>query len=119
MCVCTEKDKTEQSVRPSPVLVKSIFGEEVSRKLLWVGLFLLLLFVYGCAGSSLLLSLAAVSRGYSSRGGPASRCSGSSCRRAQALGAQASVAEAHRLISCASRAPELRLSGCGAWAQLL
>ena len=116
MCVCAQKEtKTEQSVRPSPVLVKSIFAEEVSRKPLWVGLILLLLFVYGCAGSSLLLSLAAVSGGYSRCCGPASRCS-SSCCRAQALGAQASVAEAHRLPSCALRALELRLSSCGAWA---
>ena len=56
--MCVQKEtKTEQSVWSSPVLIKSYFGEEVSRKLLWAGLSFV---VYGCAGSPLLLSLAAV-----------------------------------------------------------
>ena len=52
-----------------------------------------------------------------------SRCSvGFSCCRAQALGAQASVAAAHRLSSCGTWAQQLqlwalehRLSSCGIW----
>ena len=49
----------------------------------------------------------------------ASHCGGFSCCGAQALGAQASVVEAHRLSSCGSRALERRLSSCGARAWLL
>ena len=55
-------------------------------------------FIYGCAGSSLLLGH------FSSWGEPASRCRGSSCCGAQALGVKASVAAA------------LGLGSCGAWA---
>ena len=55
--MCTERDKNKQSVWSSPVLIKSCFGEEVSRKLLWAGLSFV---VYGYAGSPLLLPLAAV-----------------------------------------------------------
>ena len=40
-------------------------------------------------------------------------CSGFSCCRAQALGAQASVAVARELSSCGSEALERRLSSCG------
>ena len=45
-------------------------------------------------------------------------CSGLSCCRARALGAWAAVAVACGLRSCGLRAPELRLSSCGTWAQL-
>ena len=44
----------------------------------------------------------------------ASHCGGSSCCRARALGARASVVVARGLSSCGSRAPECRLSSCGA-----
>ena len=53
------------------------------------------------------------------RGVRASHFGGLSRRRAQAPGAQASVVAAHGLSSCGSRAPERRLSSCGAWDQLL
>ena len=43
----------------------------------------------------------------------ASHCSGFSCGRAWALGAQASVVVTHRLSSCGLQAPEHRLSSCG------
>ena len=43
----------------------------------------------------------------------ASHCWGFSCCRAQALGAQASVAVAHGISSCGSQAVERRLSSCG------
>ena len=49
----------------------------------------------------------------------ASHCSGFSCCRAWALGVQASVVVAHGLSRSGSRAPECRLSSCGARAQLL
>ena len=49
----------------------------------------------------------------------ASHCGGFSCCRARALGAWASVVVACGLSSCGSRAPERRLSSCGARAQLL
>ena len=52
-------------------------------------------------------------------GARVSHCGGFSCCRAQALGAQASVAVPRRLSSCGSRALEHRLSSCGTWAQLL
>ena len=63
------------------------------------------------------LSLVAASGGYSSL-----RCAGFSLRWLLLLrstgsrGAWASVAEAHRLSSCGSRALERRLSSCSAWA---
>ena len=47
-------------------------------------------------------------------GAQASRCGGLSCHGAQAVGVQASVAVAHGLSSCGSRALEHRLSSCGA-----
>ena len=52
-------------------------------------------------------------------GARASHCGGLSCCGARALGARASVTVAHGLGSCSSRAPERRLSSCGAGAQLL
>ena len=60
------------------------------------------------------LSLVAASGGYSSLQCAASHCRGFSCRRARALGAQASVVVARGLNSCGSRALEHRLSSCGA-----
>ena len=42
-----------------------------------------------------------------------SHCSGFSCCGARALGTRASVVVAYRLSSCASWAPEHRLSSCG------
>ena len=47
-------------------------------------------------------------------GARAAHCGGFSCRRAQALGAQASVVVARGLSSCGSRALARRLSSCGA-----
>ena len=70
----------------------------------------ILLFIFGCVGSSLLhvgflqLWRAGATLHCSVR---ASHCGGLSCCGAQALGAWASVVVAHRL------------SGCGTWAQLL
>ena len=52
-------------------------------------------------------------------GARASHCRGSSCCGAWALGTQASVVVAHGLRSCGSRVLELKLSSCGARAQLL
>ena len=49
----------------------------------------------------------------------ASHCGGLSHCGAWAVGTRASVVVAHGLSSCGSRAPEHRLSSCGAWAQLL
>ena len=46
----------------------------------------------------------------------ASHCGGFSCCGARALGTQASVVVARGLSNCVSRAPERRLSSCGAWA---
>ena len=82
-----------------------------------------LFFFFGCAGSSLLRAGFL----YLQRAGAtlccgawASHCSGFSCCRAQALGAQASVVAAHRLCSCGTRALErVGLSSCSAWAQWL
>ena len=48
-----------------------------------------------------------------------SHCGGFSCCGARALGEQASVVMAHRPSSCGLRAPEHKLSSCGARAQLL
>ena len=80
------------------------------------------LFIYGCVGSLLLhagfLQLQRV--GATLRcGARASHCSGSSCCRARALGARASVVVVHGLSSCGLQALERRLSSCGARAQLL
>ena len=52
-------------------------------------------------------------------GARASHCSGFSCCRAQALGAQASVVVVRGLSSCGSWALECRLSTCGTRAQPL
>ena len=52
-------------------------------------------------------------------GARASHRGGLPCCGAQAPGARASVVVAHGLSSCGSRAPERRLSSCGARAQLL
>ena len=49
----------------------------------------------------------------------ASHYGGSSCCRARALGAWASVVVVRGLSSCGSWAPEHRLSSCGTRAQLL
>ena len=48
------------------------------------------------------------------RGTRASHCGGFSCCGAQALGVRAPVVAAWGLSSCGSRAPEHRLSSCGA-----
>ena len=65
--------------------------------------YLFILFIFGCVGSSLLhvgFSLVAVSRGFS-------------CCGARALGVRASVVVVRGLSSCGSQAPEHRLSSCG------
>ena len=64
-------------------------------------------------------SLVAASGGYSSLRCAAAHCGGLSRCGAWALGAQASAVVARGLSSCGSRAPEHRLSSCGAGAQLL
>ena len=72
--------------------------------------FLIYLFIFGCAGSSLLRTgfLQLQRAGATLRcGARASHCGGFSCCRARALGMRVSVIVAHRL------------SSCGAWAQLL
>ena len=64
-------------------------------------------FIFGCTGSLLLCGLFSrcSEQGLvSSRGVRASRCSGFSCCRAQALGAWASVTAASGLSSCGSQA---------------
>ena len=79
-------------------------------------------FILGCIGSPLLhagflqLWWAGVTPHCGAR---ASHCGGLSRCEAQALGAQASVVVAHGLSDCGSRAPEHRLSSCGAQAQPL
>ena len=62
------------------------------------------------------LSLVAASGGYFRCSARASHCGGFSCCGARALSARVSVVVAHGLSSCGSRAPERRLSSCGAWA---
>ena len=56
----------------------------------------LFLFIFGCAGSSLLLSSSGERGLLSSSGARASHCSGFSCCEAWALGARASVFADHR-----------------------
>ena len=83
---------------------------------------LLYLFIFGCAGSSLLregfLQLGRAGATLHC-GAQASHCGGFSCCGARSLGAWASVVVAHGLSSCSSQALERRLSSRGAWAQLL
>ena len=91
--------------------------------ILFIYFWLCWVFVAACR-----LSLATVSRGYSSLQcagfsvqwllAVASR-SGFSCCGAWALGARASVVVARGLSSCGSWGLERRLSSCGAWVQLL
>ena len=51
--------------------------------------------------------------GLPSRGAQAAHCSGFSCCKAWALGAQASVVAGRRLDSCDLQALEHKLSSCG------
>ena len=84
-------------------------------------IYLFYLFIFGCVGSSLLLTgfLQLRRVGATLRcGARASHCGGFSCG-VWALGTRASVAVAHGLSSCGSRALERRLSSWGARAQLL
>ena len=81
--------------------------------------YLLLLFIFYCAGSSLLhgLPLAAASRGYSI----VAMCElltavASFVVGHRLLGAWASEAAAEGLGSCGSQAPEHKLNNSGAWA---
>ena len=96
----------------SPLVTTSLFSISVSQAI-WI--FFLNLFL-GCIRSSLLhaglLWLCRVGATLCC-GAQASHCGGFSCRRAQALGAQASVVAARRLSSCGSRALECKLSSCG------
>ena len=70
------------------------------------------LFIFDCAGSSLLHRLF-------SGCGVASHCNGFSCWGTQALGAGASVVGTHGLRSCGSQALEPGPSNCGTQALLL
>ena len=82
-------------------------------------IFFIHLFVFGCTGSSLLLSgFLSLRRAGSTLccSARASHLGGFSCFRAQARGAWASVAVAGGLRSYASRALEHWLSSCGVWA---
>ena len=76
----------------------------------------LILFIYGCIGSSLLRAGFLWLRPAEATlccGVQASHCGGFSCWGAQALGMQASVVAASGLSSCGSWALEHRLSRCG------
>ena len=79
------------------------------------------LFIFGCVGSLLCVGFLQLRRaGATLRCGAwASHCRGFSCCRARAPGMRASVVVARGLSSCGLRALELRISSCGAWAQLL
>lgn len=82
----------------------------------------IILFIFGCAKSLLLLGLFSVcgKQGLlSSCGARASHHSGFSCCRAWAQGVWALVVAAPRLSSCRSWAPGHRLTSCGTWVQLL
>ena len=82
-------------------------------------IFFLILFIFGCIGSSLLRAgfLQLQWAGATLRcGARASHCGGFSCCGARALGARASVVAALGLSSCGSWALERRLSSCDAWA---
>ena len=82
----------------------------------------IILFIFGCAKSLLLLGLFSVcgKQGLlSSCGARASHRSGFSCCRAWAQGGWASVVAAPGLSSCCSWAPGHRLTSCGTWVQLL
>ena len=85
-------------------------------------IYLFYLFIFGCVGSSLLLSgfLQLRRVGATLRcSARASHCGGFSCCGAWALGTQASVVVARGLSSCGSWTLECRLNSCGAWALLL
>ena len=76
------------------------------------------LFIFGCAGSSLLCGL--FSSGgrqglLSSHSAQVSLCSGLSCWRAQAVGTWASVVAGYGLSICGSQALGHKLSSCEAW----
>ena len=80
------------------------------------------LFILGCTGSPLLCTgPLQLQRAEATLlcGVQAPHHGGLSCCGARALGAWAPAAIAHRPSSCGSRAPERRLSSCGAQAQLL
>ena len=82
-------------------------------------IFKIYLFIFGCVGSSLLLTgflqlrRAEATLPCDAR---AAHCGGFSCCGARALGTQASVVVARGLSSCGSRVLEHRLSSCGAQA---
>ena len=74
--------------------------------------FIYILFIFGCVGSSLLLTLRCAGATLGC-GAKASHCGGFCCCGAWALGMQASVVVAHGLSSCSSQALERKLSSCG------
>ena len=76
--------------------------------------FYFFLIIFGCVGSSLLLSLVAASGDYSLLLCRLLIAVASPVGRARTIGTWASVVVARGLISCGSRALESRLSSCGA-----
>ena len=82
-----------------PKGVCSQVKKHISKKL-GLNLLILMDFIFGCVGSSLLRRAGAPV----CCGARASHCSGFSCCGAQALGARASVVVAHGLSSCGARA---------------
>ena len=111
----------EVFVSPSVIMEMFIFPLILSYFASCILGFVCFSFYFGCIGSSLLrigflyLLPAGTPLHCSAL---ASHCSGFSCCRAQALGAQASVVAACRLSSCGTRALELvGFSSCGARAQ--
>ena len=78
--------------------------------------FLSEIFIFGCAGSSLLCKGSSWGEQglLSSCTERAPQCGGFSCCRVQALGAWDSVAAAPGLSGCGSWAPGHRLNNCGA-----
>ena len=83
---------------------------------------LFIIITFGCIGSSLLrMGFPQLRRagGTLCCGAWPSHCGGFSCCGVRALGTRASVAVAHRLSTCGSRALERRLSSRGTRAQLL
>ena len=98
------------------------FQSSIYELVFFFNLFIFLIFIFGCVGSSFLRAgfLQLRQEGATLRcSAQASHCGGFSCCGARALSTWASVAVAYRLSSCGLQALEHRLSSCGTRAQPL
>ena len=120
--ICKPGREVSPKINPAGTLILGISCLQSFKKINFFFNKFTYFFIFGCVGSLLLragflqLRQAGATLCCSAW---ASHCGGFSCCGARVLGARTSVVVARGLSSCGSWALELRLSSCGARAQLL